>query len=76
MSDEKLRLLLEKYVTGGPASVMVNRNVKRSETTKIQYYVIEKLYGQTMSQFLPTGRFLELDCELRRHARNIYQHKI
>ena len=63
-------------MTGGPASVMVNRNVKRMETMKIQNFDNKNLYGQTMLQFLPTGRFFELDCELRRHAGNIYKHKI
>ena len=38
-------------MTGGPATVMVNRNVKRNETMKIQYYDIKNLMDKPCHNF-------------------------
>ena len=45
----------------GPASVMGNRYVKRTDTTKIQNWEINNLDGTSMSQYLPTGNFVEIE---------------
>ena len=59
MTDDKLRLLLEKNMRGGPSSCMGNRYVKRGER-KLVYEDMNNLYGWSMSQYLPTGDFREI----------------
>ena len=59
ITDDKLRLLLENNMKGGPSSCMGNRNVKRGER-KIVYEDMNHLYGWSMSQNLPTGDFHEI----------------
>ena len=49
---------------GGPASVMGNRYVKRSDTRKIQYWDND-LYRTNMCQLLPTGNFVEIEVTER-----------
>ena len=57
--DDKLRLLLENNMRGGPSSCMGNRYVKRGER-KIVYEDKNNLYGWSMSQYLPSGDFREI----------------
>ena len=59
ITDNKLRLLLEKSMRGGPSACMGNRYVKRGER-KIVYEDMTNLYGWSMSQYLPTGDFREI----------------
>ena len=59
ITDDKLRLLLENNMRGGPSSCMGNRYVKRGER-KIVYEDVNNLYGWSMSQYLPTGDFHEM----------------
>ena len=59
ITDDKLRLLLENNMRGGPCSCMGNRYVKRGERT-IVYEDTNNLYGWSMSQYLPTGDFCEI----------------
>ena len=59
ITDDKLRLLLENNMRGGPSSCMGNRYVKRGET-KIVYEDMNNLYGWSMSKYLPTGDFREV----------------
>ena len=56
ITDDKLRLLLENNMRGGPSSCMGNRYVKRGDR-KIVYEDMNNLYGWSMSQYLPTGDF-------------------
>ena len=56
---DKLRLLLENNMRGGPSACMGNRYVKRGER-KIVYEDLNNLYGWSMSQYLPTGDFREI----------------
>ena len=58
-TDDKLRLLLENNMRGGPSACMGNRYVKRGER-KIVYEDMNILYGWSMSQYLPTGDFHEI----------------
>ena len=58
-TDDKLRLLLENNMRGGPSACMGNRYVKRGER-KIVNEDLNNLYGWSMSQFLPTGDFREI----------------
>ena len=60
ITDDKLRLLLENNMRGGPSSCMGNRLVKRGER-KIVYEDMDNLYGWSMSQYLPTGDFREIE---------------
>ena len=60
ITDDKLRLLLEKYMRGGPSSWMGNRFGKRGEM-KIVYEDMTNMYGWSMSQKLPTGDFREIN---------------
>ena len=60
ITDDKLRLLLENNMRGGPSSCMGNRYVKRGER-KIVYEDMNNLYGWSMSQYLPTGDFREIE---------------
>ena len=46
---------------GGPASVMGNRYVKRSDARKIQYWDKNIYYGTSMCQYLQTGYFVEIE---------------
>ena len=48
-TDDKLRLLLENNMRGGPSFCMGNRYVKRGER-KIVYEDMNNLYGWSMSQ--------------------------
>ena len=64
MTDDKLRLLLEKNMRGGPSSCMGNRYVKRGER-KLVYEDMNNLYGWSMSQYLPTGDFREIKVTRR-----------
>ena len=59
ITDDKLRLLLENNMRGGPSACMGNRYVKRGER-KILYEDLNNLYGWSMSQYLPTGNFREI----------------
>ena len=59
ITDDKLRLLLENNMRGGPSACMGNRYVKRGER-KIVYEDMNNLYGWSMSQYLPTGDFQEI----------------
>ena len=59
ITDDKLRLLLENNLRGGPNSCMGNRYVKKGER-KIVYEDVNNLYGSSMSQYLPTGDFREI----------------
>ena len=56
ITDDKLRLLLENNMRGGPSACMGNRYVKRGER-KIVYEDMTNIYGRSMSQYLPTGDF-------------------
>ena len=60
ITDDKLRLLLENNMRGGPSSCMGNRYVKRGER-KIVYEDMNNLYGWSMCQYLPTGEFREIE---------------
>ena len=59
ITDDKLRLLLENNMRGGPSACMGRRYVKRGER-KIVYEDVNNLYGWSMSQYLPTGDFREI----------------
>ena len=59
ITDDKLRLLLENNMRGGPSACMGSRYVKRGER-KIVYEDMTNLYGWSMSQNLPTGDFREI----------------
>ena len=59
ITDDKLRLLLEINMRGGPSTCMGSRYVKRGEQ-KIVYEDMSNLYGWSMSHFLPTGDFREI----------------
>ena len=59
ITDDKLRLLLENHMRGGPSSCMGNRCVKRGHR-KIVYEDMKNLYGWSMSQYLPTDNFREI----------------
>ena len=59
ITDDKLRLLLENNMRGGPSACMGNRYVKKGER-KIVYEDVNNLYGWSMSQYLPTGDFHEI----------------
>ena len=59
ITDDKLRLLLENNMRGGPSACMGNRYVTRGER-KILYEDLNNLYGWSMSQYLPTGDFREI----------------
>ena len=59
ITDDKLRLLLENKMRGGPSSSMDNRYVKRGGR-KIVDVDMNNLYGWSMSQYLPTGDFREV----------------
>ena len=59
ITDDKLRLLLENNMRGGPSACMGNCYVKRGER-KIVYEDMTNLYGWSMSQYLPTGDFREI----------------
>ena len=59
ITDDKLRLLLENNMRGGPSACMGRRYVKRGER-KIVYEDLNNLYGWSMSQYLPTGDFREI----------------
>ena len=58
-TDNKLRLLLENNIRGGPSSCMSNRYVKRGKR-KIVYEDLNILYGWSMSHYLQTGDFREV----------------
>ena len=60
LTDDKLRSLPENNIRGGPSSCMGNRYVKRGER-KIAYEDMNILYGWSMSQYLPTADFREID---------------
>ena len=53
LQDKDLILLLENNIRGSRSSVMGNRYVKSDENNKIIYADANKLYGHSMSQFLP-----------------------
>ena len=59
ITDDKLRLLLENNMRGGPSSCMGSRYVKRGERKRV-YEDTNNLYGWNMSQYLPTGDFCEV----------------
>ena len=59
ITDDKLRLLLENNMRGGPSACMGNRYVKKGDR-KILYEDLNNLYGWSISQYLPTGDFREI----------------
>ena len=59
ITDDKLRLLLENNMRGGPSACMGNRYVRRGRR-KIVYEDMTNLYGWGMSQYLPIGDFREI----------------
>ena len=59
ITDDKLRLLLENNMRGGPSACMGSRYVKRGKR-KIIYEDLNNFYGWSMSQYLPTGDFREI----------------
>ena len=59
ITDDKLRLLLENNMRGGPSACMGNRYVKRGEI-KIVYEDMTNLDVWSMSQYLRTGDFREI----------------
>ena len=59
ITDDKLRLLLENNMRGGPSACMGSRYVKRGERKTVDEDLIN-LYGWSMSQYLPTGDFREI----------------
>ena len=59
ITDDKLRLLLENNMQGGPSACMGNRYVKRGER-KLVYEDMTNIYDWSMSQYLPTGDFREI----------------
>ena len=59
ITDDKLRLLLENNMRGGPSACMGKRYVRRGDR-KIVYEDMTNLYGWSLSQFLPTGDFREI----------------
>ena len=59
ITDDKLRLLLETNIRGGPSSCIGNRYVKRGERKRV-YEDMKNLYGWSMSQCLPAGEFREI----------------
>ena len=58
ITDDKLRILLENNMRGGPTSCMGERCVKRGK--EIVYEDMNIVYGWSLSQFLPTGEFREV----------------
>ena len=60
ITDDKLRKLLENNMRGGPSSCMGSRYVKKGER-KIVYEDMNNLYRWSMSQYLPTGDFREIE---------------
>ena len=58
ITDDKLRILLENNMRGGPSACMGNRYVKRGER-KIVFEDMTNLYGWSMSQYEQTGDFRE-----------------
>ena len=56
---DKLKISFEDNMRGGPSSFMGNRHVKKGERI-IVYEDMNNLYGWSMSQYLPTGGFLEI----------------
>ena len=56
ITDDKIRLLVENNMRGGPSACMGRRYVKREER-KIVYEDLNNLYAWSMSQYLPTGDF-------------------
>ena len=69
ITDDKLRLLIENNMRGGPSACMGSRYVKRGER-KILYEDLNNLYGWSMSQYLPTGDFREIKVT-RRNIKSI-----
>ena len=59
ITDDKLRILLENNMRGGPSACMRNRYLKRGER-KIVYEGMTNLCRWSMSQYLPTGDFREI----------------
>ena len=59
ITDDKLRLLLENNMRGGPRSCMGNRYVKRGER-KIVLEDMNNLNGWSMFQYLPISDFHEV----------------
>ena len=59
ITDDKLRLLPQNNMRGGPSSCMGNRYLKRGES-KIVYEDMNNLYGWIKFQLLPTGDFREV----------------
>ena len=59
ITDDKLRILLENNMRGGPSVCMGNRYVKRG-ARKIVYEDMTNLYGWSMSQYSPAGDFREI----------------
>ena len=53
LQDKDLILLIENNIRGGISSVMGDRYVKSDANEKIIYADATKLYGHSMSQFLP-----------------------
>ena len=62
ITDDRLRLLLETNMRGGPSSFMGNRYVEGGER-KIVYEDMKNLYGWSMSQYIPAGDFREIEVK-------------
>ena len=60
LTDDQLTLLLQNNMPGGRSKCMGNRHVNWGERHKLNEDMT-KLYGWSMSQFLPTGDSLEIE---------------
>ena len=63
IKDHELLLLLENNIRGGISGIMGDRCIKSNHETKILYIDANNLYGWAMSQYLPTGNFLDLEIK-------------
>ena len=61
IKDKNLLLLLENNIRGGISSIMGDRFIKSDDKTKIIYIDANNLYGYAMSQYLPTGNFINIE---------------
>ena len=53
LQDKAMILLLENNIRGGISSVMGDRYIKSDDNKKILYIDANKIYGHSMSQYLP-----------------------
>ena len=71
ITDDKLILLLENYMRGGPSFVLGNRQVKREEK-KIACEDMTNPNVWNKSQYLPTGVIHEIE-PTKRNERNFLE---